>query len=61
MASSILIPWEATVAMAAPAAPIWNTPTSTRSPTILQTHAMAMKYSGRLESPMPRSMALMAL
>ena len=49
-----LTAWAATVATAAPAVPIWSTATSSRSPAILQTHAMATVMSGVTESPMPR-------
>lgn len=43
-----------TVASAAPAAPIWNTSTSSRSPKMFVTHAIATVISGILESPSPR-------
>ena len=46
--------WEATVAIAAPAAPMWKPATSSRSPAMLQTLAMATVISGVRESPRPR-------
>ena len=56
-----LTAWAVTVAMAAPAAPRWKTPTSTKSPTMLMTQAMATVSSGVLESPIPRKTAPMTL
>ena len=51
----------ATVAAAAPAAPSRNPPTRSRSPRIFTQQEMAIKYMGRLESPMPRRMLLTTL
>ena len=42
---------ENTVASAAPATPISNTPTSNKSPKILITAQQTSTYSGLLESP----------
>ena len=53
---STLIVGETTVAMAAPAAPMCSPATSSRSPAILQTLAMATVISGVRESPSPRMM-----
>ena len=50
-----LTAWAATVAMAAPAAPMWQTATNSRSPTMLTAQAMATVTSGVTESPMPRN------
>ena len=50
-----------TVASAAPAAPRWKTATSSRSPKIFTTHAMATVMSGILESPSPRKTLPMTL
>ena len=47
----------ATVARAAPAAPIPKPATRTRSPTILITQAMDTVTNGVLESPIPRNTA----
>ena len=51
-----LTAWALTVAMAAPAAPRCRRATSSRSPTMLTTVAIATVISGVLESPMPRKM-----
>ena len=48
--------WLPTVAMAAPAAPMWKTATSSRSVRMLQPQAMATVISGVFESPRPRRM-----
>ena len=53
--------WAATVAMAAPAVPMWNTATSSRSPAMLKTQAMNTVNRGVLESPMPRKTLPMRL
>ncbi len=54
--STTLTACASTVAYAAPSAPILNTATSSRSPNILTTHAIATVISGIFESPMPRNM-----
>ena len=51
----------ATVAMAAPAAPIVNPSISVMSPTMLVTQAMDTKMSGDLESHIPLKTALSRL
>ena len=48
-----LMSWAATVAMAAPAVPMWKPATSVRSPAILKMHAISTVTSGVLESPSP--------
>ena len=54
--STTLTAWAATVAIAAPAVPMWNTATSRRSPAMLQTQAISTVIKGVLESPIPRKM-----
>ena len=49
--------WEITVAKAAPRAPQRKPITNSRSRIRLSTAAILMKIKGRLESPMPRSIA----
>ena len=52
-----LVPWEITVASAAPPAPMPHTATNTTSSTRFITAAMLIKTKGCFESPMPRSTA----
>ena len=54
---STLRAWAATVAMAAPLAPIPSPATRNRSPTMLNRQATATVNKGVLESPNPRKMA----
>ena len=54
--SATLMPCAATVAIAAPAAAMRSTPTSSRSPAMLTTQAMATVISGMRELPSPRKM-----
>ena len=61
MAKHMLTAWERMVASAAPAGPIPMPPTIRRSRAMLVRQAMEIKRRGLLESPSPRSMALMAL
>ena len=51
-----LTAWAKTVAMAAPATPMPQGPTRSRSPPMFSTQAMATVISGIRESPMPRKM-----
>ena len=60
-ATATLIPWLKVVPRAAPVEPICSGPINRQSSTILQTQATAIKYMGRLLSPIPRKMALMML
>lgn len=46
--------WEAAVATAVPAAPMWNQATRTMSRTMFTAAATMMNSRGRLLSPMPR-------
>ncbi len=48
---------EETVAIAAPAASMWKTATSSRSPNIFTMHATSTKRSGERLSPSPRNIA----
>ena len=59
--STTLTPCAPVVAIAAPAAPISNTPIRTTSPTILTALAIATNSSGAFEFPIPRNIALMRL
>lgn len=61
MASRKLSPCPMTVANAAPKAPIFKPAMNQRSSARLTTAARAMKRKGRLESPMPRRIALTVL
>ena len=54
--TATLIICAATVAAAAPAVPILNTATSSRSPAILHMQAISTVISGVFESPIPRKM-----
>ena len=60
-AMTTLMAWASVVPSAAPAGPKCRAPMKRKSRAMLATQAMAMKYMGLFESPMPRKMALMIL
>ena len=60
-AMTTLMPCEMVVPRAAPAGPRRRAPMKRTSRPMLAAQAMAMKYMGLFESPMPRKMALIIL